>query len=234
MRRLALGRTAAAIAVPIGVVAIIMLLVVPIPAWLLDVLIVMNILLALVILLTTMFAKRPLDFSVFPSLLLIATLFRLGLNVASTRLVLGQGYAGEVIHAFGSVAVPWHLTTAEMVEQVRRVLRPDGVYVLNVIDFPPLAFARAEAATLLAAFDDVALMALPDALAGGSGGNLVLVASDRPIDVASLSQRAADRGEAGSVVGRAEVERFAGDARVLTDDDAPVDQLLTPYSPPRA
>ncbi|MFD1721191.1 flagellar biosynthesis protein FlhA [Amnibacterium endophyticum] len=82
-----------------------MLLVVPIPAFLLDLLIVVNILFALVILLTTMFARKPLDFSVFPSLLLIATLFRLGLNVASTRLVLGQGYAGEVIHAFGSVAV---------------------------------------------------------------------------------------------------------------------------------
>jgi flagellar biosynthesis protein FlhA len=98
-------RTASALAVPVGLVAIIMLLVVPIPAWLLDVLITVNILFALVILLTTMFAKRPLDFSVFPSLLLIATLFRLGLNVASTRLVLGEGEAGAVIHAFGSVAV---------------------------------------------------------------------------------------------------------------------------------
>ena len=105
MRRLAFGRMASALAVPIGLVGIIMLLVVPIPAWLLDLLITVNILFALVILLTTMFAKRPLDFSVFPSLLLIATLFRLGLNVASTRLVLGQGYAGEVIHAFGAVAV---------------------------------------------------------------------------------------------------------------------------------
>ncbi|MFL4473859.1 flagellar biosynthesis protein FlhA [Paeniglutamicibacter sp. MACA_103] len=93
------------IAVPLGVVGIIMLLVVPVPAPLLDVLIAVSILLALVILLTTMFVKRPLDFSVFPSLLLVATLLRLGLNVASTRLVLGNGYAGEVIAAFGSIAV---------------------------------------------------------------------------------------------------------------------------------
>ena len=135
--------------------------------------------------------------------------------------------------AFGSLAVPWHLTTAEMVEQVRRVLRPDGVYVLNVIDFPPLAFARAEAATLLAAFDDVALMALPETLAGEDGGNLVLVASDRSLPVDALARRAAARGEPDSVVGRDEVERFAAGAQVLTDDDAPVDQLLTPYSPPR-
>jgi flagellar biosynthesis protein FlhA len=93
------------LAVPIGVVGIIMLLVVPVPPPLLDLLIILNIMFALVILLTTMFAKKPLDFSVFPSLLLVATLFRLGLNVASTRLVLGEAYAGEVIHAFGDIAV---------------------------------------------------------------------------------------------------------------------------------
>lgn len=98
-------RSFAKIAVPLGVVGIILLLVVPIPSGLLDLLIIVNILLALVILLTTMFVKRPLDFSVFPSLLLVATLFRLGLNVASTRLVLGEGYAGQVIEAFGHVAV---------------------------------------------------------------------------------------------------------------------------------
>ncbi|MUK01409.1 flagellar type III secretion system protein FlhA [Vibrio cholerae] len=91
--------------VPVGVVGIILLLVVPVSSVLLDVLIIVNILLALVILLNTMFIRKPLDFSVFPSLLLVATLFRLGLNVASTRLVLGDGYAGEVIAAFGHVAV---------------------------------------------------------------------------------------------------------------------------------
>ena len=93
------------LAVPIGVVAIIMLLVVPVPPLLLDTLIILNIMFALVILLTTMFIKKPLDFSVFPSLLLVATLFRLGLNVASTRLVLGEAYAGQVIEAFGHIAV---------------------------------------------------------------------------------------------------------------------------------
>jgi len=100
-----MNRNVSKLAVPIGVVGIVLLLVVPVPAFLLDVLIIVNILLALVILLTTMFVKKPLDFSVFPSLLLVATLFRLGLNVASTRLVLGQGYAGDVIAAFGHVAV---------------------------------------------------------------------------------------------------------------------------------
>ncbi len=95
----------AMLGVPVGVVGIILLLVVPVPAFLLDVLIIVNILFALVILLTSMFVKKPLDFSVFPSLLLVATLFRLGINVASTRLVLGDAYAGQVIEAFGHVAV---------------------------------------------------------------------------------------------------------------------------------
>ena len=92
-------------AVPIGVVGIIMLLVVPVPAFVLDALIILNILFALLVLLTTMFVKKPLDFSVFPSLLLVATLFRLGLNVASTKLVLGEAHAGQVIDAFGNIAV---------------------------------------------------------------------------------------------------------------------------------
>jgi flagellar biosynthesis protein FlhA len=95
----------ARLSVPIGIVGIVLLLVVPVPAPLMDFLIVCNILLALLVLLTSMFVKKPLDFSVFPSLLLVATLFRLGLNVASTRLVLGQGYAGQVIEAFGHVTV---------------------------------------------------------------------------------------------------------------------------------
>jgi flagellar biosynthesis protein FlhA len=100
-----MNKSLAKISVPVGVVAIVMLLVVPVPAPLLDVLIIVNILLAVVVLLTTMFVQKPLDFSVFPSLLLVATLLRLGLNVASTRLVLGDGYAGQVIEVFGTVAV---------------------------------------------------------------------------------------------------------------------------------
>ncbi len=162
----------------------------------------------------------------------------LAVRVGDARTLIGEqpdgAYDLVAGDAFGSLAVPWHLTTTEMVEQVRRVLRADGVYVLNVIDFPPLDFVRAEAATLLAAFDDVALMALPEALAGQEGGNLVLVASDAPLPLDALRRRAAARGEPDSVVGRADVERFAGDAQVLTDDDAPVDQLLTPYRTPRS
>lgn len=93
------------LAVPVGVVGIVLLLVVPLPAVMLDVLIVANIAMSLVVLLTSMYVKRPLDFSVFPSMLLVLTLFRLGLNVASTRLVLRDGYAGAVIDAFGHFVV---------------------------------------------------------------------------------------------------------------------------------
>jgi len=157
----------------------------------------------------------------------------LQVEVGDARTLIGEqetaAYDVVVGDAFGSLAVPWHLTTSEMVAQVRRVLRPGGVYVLNVIDRPPLSFARAEAATLLAAFDDVALLAPPDVVAGDDGGNLVLVASDGPLPVDALERRAAAGDEPAAAVGRQVVEDFAGDAQVLTDDDAPVDQLLTPY-----
>jgi flagellar biosynthesis protein FlhA len=92
-------------AVPIGVVAIVLMLVVPLPATVLDLLLGLNITASLLILLVSMQIKRPLDFAVFPSLILIATLFRLALNVSSTRLVLTDGYAGKVIEAFGHFVI---------------------------------------------------------------------------------------------------------------------------------
>ncbi|GAA4628825.1 flagellar biosynthesis protein FlhA [Cellulomonas oligotrophica] len=95
----------AQMAVPAGVVGVVLLLVVPLPPQMLDLLIVVNITASLVILLTSMYVQKPLDFSIFPSLILVFTLFRLGLNVASTRLVLGDGYAGDVIDAFGHFVV---------------------------------------------------------------------------------------------------------------------------------
>jgi flagellar biosynthesis protein FlhA len=92
-------------AVPIGVVSIVLMLVVPLPAAVLDLLIAANIVGSLLILLVSMQIKRPLDFSIFPSLVLIATLMRLALNVSSTRLVLTDGYAGKVIEAFGHFVI---------------------------------------------------------------------------------------------------------------------------------
>ena len=93
------------LAVPIGIVLIIAMLVVPLPAMVLDLLIAANISIALLILLTAMFIHRPLDFAAFPSVLLVLTLFRLALNVSATRLVLVDGYAGKVIDTFGHFVV---------------------------------------------------------------------------------------------------------------------------------
>jgi MFS family permease len=128
--------------------------------------------------------------------------------------------------AFGGLAVPWHLTTAEFVAEVQRVLRPGGVYVLNLIDHPPSAFARAETATLAAAFPETAVIAPPERLEGSGGGNFVLAAG--ALDVARISERLDARDANERVAAGAQRQRFAGDAPTLTDDYAPVDQLLEP------
>ena len=84
---------------------LVLLMIIPIPAWLLDFLLTVNISLALVILLTTLYTENALSFSVFPTLLLIITLFRLSLNITGTRLILLHGYAGDVIEKFGNFVV---------------------------------------------------------------------------------------------------------------------------------
>ncbi len=89
----------------LAVVAIIAVLIIPIPTGLLDFALAFNITFSLVVLLTTLYITRPLDLSVFPSMLLIVTLMRLALNVASTRLILGQAFAGDVINSFGDFVV---------------------------------------------------------------------------------------------------------------------------------
>ena len=128
--------------------------------------------------------------------------------------------------AFGGLAVPWHLTTREVASEIARILRPDGVYAVNVIDFPPGGFVRAEVATIAAVFPRVAIVAGGDALAGRAGGNFVLVASRAALPVEPLRARLAARGTPMSIVSGPDVAGFAGGAAVLTDDHAPVDQLL--------
>lgn len=91
----------------IGVMAILVVLIVPLPAWLLDLSLAISITLSVLILMTSLFIQAPLEFSSFPTLLLIATMLRLSLNLASTRLILGHGHegtaaAGHVIEAFGN------------------------------------------------------------------------------------------------------------------------------------
>lgn len=93
------------VALAVAVIAILAMMVVPLPPVLLSLLLSLNLTLSLVILLATIYAREPLEFYVFPSLLLLTTLFRLALNVSSTRLILLHGYAGEVIEKFGQFVV---------------------------------------------------------------------------------------------------------------------------------
>lgn len=93
------------IVLAIGLVVIVCMMVIPLPAPILDILLTINISLAVVILLVCLYTQEPLDYSSFPTVLLIATLFRLGLNVSSTRLILLNGEAGNVINSFGEFVV---------------------------------------------------------------------------------------------------------------------------------
>ena len=89
----------------VGLVIIIAMMIIPLPPMLLDILLTLNISLSVIILLVCLFIKEPLEYSSFPIILLIATIFRLGLNVSSTRLILLEGAAGEVINSFGQFVV---------------------------------------------------------------------------------------------------------------------------------
>ncbi|WP_434094486.1 fused MFS/spermidine synthase [Streptomyces erythrochromogenes] len=151
------------------------------------------------------------------------------LETGSRDLVVGD--------AFGGVSVPWHLTTAEAMADVRRVLREDGLYVANLIDHGDLAFARAEVATLGRTFAHVAVVGRPsdiglDPTAPAEGGNLVVLASDRPVDLRATQAALDARQNGWRIAAGADLATWIGDARLLTDDHAPVDQLLQPYGPP--
>ncbi|MFJ6699558.1 fused MFS/spermidine synthase [Streptomyces sp. NPDC091272] len=135
--------------------------------------------------------------------------------------------------AFGGVSVPWPLTTAEAMADVRRVLTEDGLYVANLIDHGELAFARAKVATLSETFEHVSLIGEPADIGvrpGGvaEGGNLLVLASQRPVDLPA-AQAALDARQTGwKITTGAALTSWVGDARRLTDDYAPVDQLLRP------
>ena len=89
----------------VGVILIVGMMIIPMPAVLMDLLLAVNIAIAVIILLVALFAEEPLDFSVFPSILLIVTLYRLALNVSSTRLILLDGDAGSIIESFGTFVI---------------------------------------------------------------------------------------------------------------------------------
>src|SRR6266550_8870693 len=88
-----------------AVCAIVGMMIIPLPEWMLDLLIITNLSLGLMMLVVALYARDALEFSVFPSLLLLTTLFRLGLDISATRLILLQAHAGQVVTAFGNVVV---------------------------------------------------------------------------------------------------------------------------------
>ncbi|RSU87682.1 flagellar biosynthesis protein FlhA [Sphingomonas koreensis] len=105
-----IGPALKSFALPVAILVLVAMMVVPVPTFLLDAFFIMNIVISLAVLMVALNAQKPLDFSAFPTVLLFATLFRLGLNVASTRVVLGHGHEGEaaaghVIEAFGTFMI---------------------------------------------------------------------------------------------------------------------------------
>ncbi len=147
-------------------------------------------------------------------------------SVGDARLTIRRERAHDadviVGDAFSSRTVPWQLMTSEWLKEVRRTLKPRGLYVLNMIDLRPLALLRAEAATLLRAFKNIRLVAVPGEGGRPLGGNEVILASNGPLPPARPAPA-----EEGSNYDRAAVARLVAGATPLRDDYAPVDQLET-------
>lgn len=133
---------------------------------------------------------------------------------ASAQLIVGD--------AFSSRTVPWQLMTTQWLHEVHRVLRPGGVYVLNMIDLHPLKLLRAEAATLLGSFAHVGMITVPGPGGTPAGGNEVIAASDGPLPAKPSAYFANAK-----LYDRAELVKIVAGAEPLRDDYAPVDQLET-------
>jgi spermidine synthase len=125
-----------------------------------------------------------------------------------------------VTDVFAGARTPAHLTTEEFSAEVRRVLRPGGLYTANVADGPPLRFARGQVATLRAVFRHVCVLAEPGTLRGRRFGNLVAVASDAELPLATLTRRCAADPMPARVVDGDDLIRFAGSAPPVRDADA--------------
>jgi spermidine synthase len=123
--------------------------------------------------------------------------------------------------AFSGLTVPWQLMTSQWMKELHRVLRPKGMYALNMIDLPPLRLLRAEAATVLASFTNVVMIAEPSPRGAHiAGGNEVILASDGPLPKLSPPSET-------KIYGRATLTKLVAGAEPLRDDYAPVDQLET-------
>jgi hypothetical protein len=113
-----------------------------------------------------------------------------------------------------------------MAADIARVLKTDGLYAQNVIDYPPGRFIKAELATVADVFPHVGLIAPASAIGGQSGSNFVIVASKSPLQPEVLRDALGLVNQPVMLLTGAELENYIGDSRVLTDDYAPVDQLL--------
>ena len=127
--------------------------------------------------------------------------------------------------AFSGYTIPWHLTTVEWTEEVKRVLRPGGLFAINLIDHEPLDFLKAEVATLMQTFKVVNMISPAYVGRVPTGGNVILVASERPLP--NLASRMGLETEGLYDFPQGELEALVGGAEPLRDDFAPVDQLRT-------
>ncbi|MFI2205220.1 spermidine synthase [Streptomyces sp. NPDC020192] len=125
-----------------------------------------------------------------------------------------------IADVFGGSRVPAHLTTLAYAREAERVLRPDGVYLANLADQAPFAFLRSQLATFAALFEELALVAEPGVLRGRRFGNAVLVASHRPLDIATLARRTAADAFPARVEHGTVLREFIGTARPVEDADA--------------
>lgn len=157
---------------------------------------------------------------------------RIRVRSADARAGLGKvpdGWADLVLaDVFGGARTPAHLTSVEYLDEVRRALRPGGVYAANLADGPPLAHLRGQIATAAARFGHLALVADPAVLRGRRFGNAVLVASDAPLPVAELTRRAAGDPHPARVEHGKGLVDFTGGAAPVTDALA----VASPAPPP--
>ncbi|MEU5536225.1 fused MFS/spermidine synthase [Streptomyces sp. NPDC020362] len=133
-----------------------------------------------------------------------------------------------VVDVFSGARTPAHLTSTEFLDEVRRALKPSGVYAANLADGPPLAHLRGQIATAAARFPEVALVADPAVLRGKRFGNAVLVACDLPLPLAELTRRAASDPHPARVEHGKQLSDFTGGALPVTDEAA----VASPAPPP--
>jgi spermidine synthase len=149
---------------------------------------------------------------------------RIRVRVADARAVVERVKAGSfdavVADAFAGAQTPAHLTSAEFTAAAARALAPSGVYAVNVGDGPPLAHARARAATVRSVFGHACVIAEAAVLRGRRFGNLVIAAAAHELPVAELTRRAAGDPFPARVVEGTELDRFVAGARPVSDAEA--------------